>query len=540
MALKFKNDDGSRIPKKRKVDREDSDDDLDEMYESINKKKQNKSNDQSDSSDDSESSEDEWVIKTDTNRFKEPSATDGPKLTIEQQSVLNSIDKLNKLKSEILKAKLKGDDKDKILRLENEYNQAKNNGSNAANTSTTKVLDSDELRMYHELTKHRKNASNDDGLSVSDMVREEIAEKNAPVLSSVRKMAELKKIGKDAGYENDTDYQFENAEKLAEQEEINKKPISKPDQEQSSRRQQKEESKIRETEKKLESRILEHSKFLDSITSSRCYLCPDSEKHTKYLNSATSDSRSSRSSGYVNKIISASPRVYLARPPYPALSKSTVLIIPREHRPNLLHCDDDEWEEIRNYMKCLIQMWVKGRGYAGVVFYENAVAAGLSGDEATSTSQSQRDMAHGCMYAVPIKDEYDFRDIRAMFQEGMLNNDEEWSQHRKIIDTQKIAFQLAKDHDKSAAKHAVRKSLAKEAPYFHVWLDINGGLGHIVEDRRKWPRNDLFAREILGNLLRVDITKIRRTPRWENNDGNEKAVWEYQSFWNKFDWAYNP
>lgn len=50
-------------------------------------------------------------------------------------------------------------------------------------------------------------------------------------------------------------------------------------------------------------------------------------------------------------------------------------------------------------------------------------------------------------------------------------------------------------------------------------------------------KNDIFAREILGNLLRVEITKIRRTPRWDNNDGNEKEVWEYQSFWNKFDWT---
>lgn len=521
---------GSFSLNSKRKNNQDSDDDFDDLYESLDKKKQKSNNLREEDSTEDEDSEDEWVIKTDTDRFNDPVNKVTLNLPSQQQTALKSIDNLNKLKAEILKAKLKGEDKTTIAKLEQKYDEMRSVGKTEA--SSVKVLDSDELRMYHQLTKHKKDIDEKD-MTISDMVRDEIAEKNAPVLSSVRKMAELKKIGKDAGYENDTDYQFENAGRLAGEDEDDVKNENMK----STRKQQKEELKQQESEKKLESRILEHSRFLNDITASRCFLCPESERHEKYLNPPTQGpTRSNR----VNKIISASPRVYMTRPAYPALSKGTVLIVPREHRSNLLHCDDDEWEEIRNYMKCLIQMWVKGRGYAGVVFYENAVMAGLSGDETTSTSQTQRDTAHAHMYAVPIKDEYDFKDVRAMFKEGMLNSDEEWSQHRKIIDTQLMASKLKKDHDSSAAKYAFRKSIAKEAPYFHVWFDINGGLGHIVEDRKRWPKNDIFAREILGNLLRVEITKIRRTPRWDNNDGNEKGVWEYQSFWNKFDWTETP
>lgn len=520
----------------------DSSDSLDEMYESITKKKQkvNGLKDDGDSSDEEADSEDEWVIKTDTNDFMMSNeATGGPKLPEAQQNTLKSVDTLNKLKSAILKAKIKGESKEVIDKLEEEYSTATSNSYGVTEASSTRVLDSDELRMYHELTEHKRNKQAGKDSTVSDLVREVIAEKNAPILSAFNRTNELKNIGKDSGFENDTDYQFDNAEKLVSTEDQE----GMDDKRKTTRKQHQETLKKEAADKKLSTRILEHTKLLDDITTRKCYLCPDSERHIKYLNPAVKNTEHSRESqrkhhsSHINKIISASPRIYLARPPYPALSRGTCVLVPREHRCNLLHCDEDEWEELRNYMKCLIRMWVKGRGYAGVVFYENAVSAGLSGDETTSTAQSQRDMAHALMYAVPIKDEYDFKDVRAMFKEAMLTSDEEWSQHRKVIDTQKIASQLADEQDSSAAKFAVRRSIAKEAPYFHAWFDINGGLGHIVEDRRKWPRGDLFAREILGNLLRTDITKIRRTPRWENGDGNEKEIWEYQHFWDKFDWT---
>lgn len=47
-------------------------------------------------------------------------------------------------------------------------------------------------------------------------------------------------------------------------------------------------------------------------------------------------------------------------------------------------------------------------------------------------------------------------------------------------------------------------------PYFHVWFELDGGMGHIVEDSDRWPRGDLFAREVFGGMLDVDIEVVKR------------------------------
>lgn len=72
-------------------------------------------------------------------------------------------------------------------------------------------------------------------------------------------------------------------------------------------------------------------------------------------------------------------------------------------------------------------------------------------------------------------------------------------------------------------------------PYFHVWLDLDGGVGHIVEDADRWPKGDLFAREVLGGMLDVGPEIIRRQGRWSvNGDGR---VEDFKKAWTQFDWT---
>src|SRR5215471_17006473 len=72
----------------------------------------------------------------------------------------------------------------------------------------------------------------------------------------------------------------------------------------------------------------------------------------------------------VAPVVSLATRVYLSLPTEPELSEGSACIVPIQHRNNLLECDDDEWEEIRNFMKCLTRMYHdQGRD---VIFYENA------------------------------------------------------------------------------------------------------------------------------------------------------------------------
>ncbi|KMU87586.1 cell cycle control protein cwf19 [Coccidioides immitis H538.4] len=205
-------------------------------------------------------------------------------------------------------------------------------------------------------------------------------------------------------------------------------------------------------------------------------------------------------------VVSLATRVYLTLPTEPELSEGAACIVPIQHRTNLLECDDDEWEEIRNFMKCLTRMYHdQGRG---VIFYENA-----------ARPQQRR---HATMEAVPLP--YSLGETAsAFFKEAILSADEEWTQHKKVIDT------LAKSRQ-GLGKLAFRRTLAKEMPYFHVWFELDGGLGHIVEDSNRWPRGDLFAREIIGGMLDLEPDVIKRQGRWQK--GGDRRVEGFKKRWN--------
>lgn len=63
-------------------------------------------------------------------------------------------------------------------------------------------------------------------------------------------------------------------------------------------------------------------------------------------------------------------------------------------------------------------------------------------------------------------------DAPMYFQEAITSAGDEWSQHRKVIDTGKKGF---------------RRSMVKEMPYFHVWFNPNEGYGHVIEDEKEFP-----------------------------------------------------
>ncbi|UKZ57539.1 hypothetical protein TrVGV298_011398 [Trichoderma virens] len=147
-----------------------------------------------------------------------------------------------------------------------------------------------------------------------------------------------------------------------------------------------------------------------------------------------------------------------------------------------------------------------------VIFYENAAAP--------------HKHMHAAMMAIPIP--YDQGAMApAFFKEAFLSSDEEWSQHRKIIDTG------AKARD-GMGRSAFRRCIAKEMPYFHVWFTLDGGLGHVVENADRWPKGDLFAREIIGGIVDADAHIIKKQGRWAKLDNRVDG---FKKGWRKFDWT---
>ncbi|KAH7039636.1 CwfJ C-terminus 1-domain-containing protein-like protein [Microdochium trichocladiopsis] len=378
---------------------------------------------------------------------------------------------LNRLRAQMMKAKLrKAPD---AAKLEAEYAQAA--AAFQAKGPEAVVLNVMENRL---LAGHRGEAKaienkrgrerglveENNDMSIEDMIREERRTKGQVGGEGLR-LAE--RIAKDGKFDNDLEYMDENAEKLA--------------------------KRVQKSELNLKNSAVNEFQKINKILD-KCQLCHHED----------------RDQPPIAPTISLATRVYLTLQTEPELSEGGAIIVPIQHRKNLLECDDDEWEEIRNFMKCLTRMYHdQGRE---VVFYENAAAP-------------QRHL-HAAMVAVPIP--YDLGDTApAFFKEAILTADEEWSQHKKIIDTG------ARARD-GMGKLAFRRSIAKEMPYFHAWFTLDGGLGHVVEDANCWPRGDLFAREILGGMMDVEPHIIKKQGRWHKGDPRVEG---FQKRWRKFDWT---
>ncbi|KAK7993579.1 hypothetical protein PG989_006960 [Apiospora arundinis] len=379
---------------------------------------------------------------------------------------------LNKMRAQMMKAKLRKTPD--AAKLEADYNQAA--AAYQKQGPAPVVLNAMDNRMLAGTRAEAKAIDTKRGrerglveenteMTIEDMVREERRTRGQTGGEGLR-LAE--RIAKDGKFDNDLDYMDENAEKLA--------------------------KRVQKSEINLKNSAIGDFQKINKILD-RCQLCHHEDRDLPP----------------VAPLVSLATRVYLTLPTEPELAEGGAVIVPVQHRTNLLECDDDEWEEIRNFMKCLTRMYhEQGRE---VVFYENAA--------------TPHKHMHAAMQAVPIP--YDLGDTApAFFKEAMLTADEEWSQHKKIIDTGKAA------RDGGLGKLAFRRSIAKEAPYFHVWFTLDGGLGHVVEDANRWPRGDLFAREILGGMLDVGPDVIKKQGRWHKGDPRAEA---FKKRWRKFDWT---
>ncbi|OXN25303.1 hypothetical protein CDV57_05080 [Aspergillus fumigatus] len=380
---------------------------------------------------------------------------------------------LNRLKAQMMKAKLKGSAE--AAELEERYNAAAAAMANRKESDVV-VLGVMENRMLAgqrneakpvetRRGRERGQLEENEDLTIEDMVREERRTRDQAG-GDGRRLAE--RIARDSKFENDLEYMDDNAAKLA--------------------------KRVHRSDINLKNATISEFQKMNRILDN-CPLCHHEDTNTPPI----------------APVISLATRTYLTLPTEPELSEGCATIVPIQHRTNLMECDDDEWEEIRNFMKSLTRMYHdQGRD---VIFYENA-------------AQPHR-KRHAAMEAVPLP--YSLGETSpAFFREAILAADSEWTQHRKLIDT------LAKAKQ-GLGRNAFRRTLAKEMPYFHVWFELDGGLGHVVEDEHRWPRGDLFAREVIGGMLDLGPEVIKRQGRW--NRGGDRRVEGFKKRWRKFDWT---
>lgn len=189
-------------------------------------------------------------------------------------------------------------------------------------------------------------------------------------------------------------------------------------------------------------------------------------------------------------VVKSTRSFYLSLMPRPEITQSGCMIIPYEHIRNSLELDADQRDELKDIMTELSLFYFK-KWQKNVIFYENSVL----------------ETNHLTLKVVPLPLSYKPDVVKTYFVNGILEHYDEAksSQHKPIIDTM------------SAGGARYDSLIAKNAPFFHVWLTAEGGIGHIIEDS-SWPRGDLFAREIIGGMLDVNEFIIHSKLRFIRND----------------------
>ncbi|KAI0826861.1 CwfJ C-terminus 1-domain-containing protein-like protein [Trametes gibbosa] len=223
-------------------------------------------------------------------------------------------------------------------------------------------------------------------------------------------------------------------------------------------------------------------------------------------------------------IVAMGTRAYLSCTLNEELTEGHCLIVPNAHHLSTLEGDDDMWDEVKNFMKCLMRMYAEED--KGVTFYETVL-----------TIKAQK---HTCIECVPVPWEQ-FELLPGYFKESILMSETEWSQHKKLIDF-------------SARPGGFRRAMVPNLPYFMVQFDYKGekGYGHVIEGTSEATGNgeeDIdegergsgefprwFAAEIIGNLLDIEPRRWRRPRRievWQNKD----RVKKFKAKYDKFDWT---
>ncbi|ORY55951.1 CwfJ C-terminus 1-domain-containing protein-like protein [Leucosporidium creatinivorum] len=326
----------------------------------------------------------------------------------------------------------------------------------------------------------RQSASDD--VSLAELVRQERFSAGA---SDQKDMdAEMaSRIAGDMRYKNDLDYVDENADKLA--------------------------------RKKMKSDVMK-----------KAFAVQDYAKTKKALdncNMCFSDEGAPPRSA----VVALGTRAYLGLLENEELVPGHCRIVPIQHHFTTLEADDETWDEIKNFMKTLMQLYAEED--KGVVFFESAI--------------NLKHQRHTCIEAVPIPFDL-FDEIPAYFSEAIENSEQEWSQHKK-----RIVFTSARPF---------RRSLVPNLPYFMVQFDYKGekGYGHIIEGIDDAPTRDAdgeeirgefgdqgagafprwFATEIIGSMLELEPRAWRKPRRLDFRHNNDRVA-KFKTKYDKYDWT---
>lgn len=195
-----------------------------------------------------------------------------------------------------------------------------------------------------------------------------------------------------------------------------------------------------------------------------------------------------------------------------ALADGHFELVPRYHAASYLACDEDTRAEIGRTLQCLQRMFDRLLGKSLVVME-------------TAIRLHQR--PHACIEVMPIEMGAE-TDVQMFFREAFLTCDEEWAQHKKLIE-------LSDQKPLAAA-------LPAHFPYLHVsWLTAEdppktscSGYVHPVENDSSVKHS--FCYDIMAGILEEDEFRMRKGRPFSETKERENVV-EWQKRWKEYDWT---
>lgn len=230
-------------------------------------------------------------------------------------------------------------------------------------------------------------------------------------------------------------------------------------------------------------------------------------------------------------VISSGTRAFLTMTEGEPLVERHCYIVPMQHHLSMLEADEDTWEEVKNFMKCLIRMEAKNGN--GILFFE--------------TVKSLKYQKHTLIEAIPIEQNL-FSQLPGYFRQSIIEQSDDWSQNKGLI--------------QFSPEKPFRRSMVPDLPYFMVQWDHRGekGYGHVIEEkgRRGYGKEDYggegddfvqdglsgekgefpqwFAGEIIGTLLDYEPKRWRKPKRLQD-DEVQRLLIAFRSHWSQFDWT---
>lgn len=201
-------------------------------------------------------------------------------------------------------------------------------------------------------------------------------------------------------------------------------------------------------------------------------------------------------------IIANGLRMYLSLPTHRIVTEGHCILAPMDHTPALTHFDEDVVEEFQYFRKHLVKMFAKqGKG---VVFME--------------TYMHPDRTPHSMIECVPLPLAL-FEEAAIYFKKEISDSDAKWSVHKKLIDTR---------------EKGLRRSVAKQAPYFSVEFGMEAGFAHVIEDPSKFPMD--FGKAVLCGILEEPAQIVMRAKRQPEHMERERAE-AFKKLWKPFDWT---